>query len=37
VEREEQEVQQPLPKLVQVVNQGLMAKEAAQVEEVLFS
>jgi hypothetical protein len=28
---------QPLHKLVQVVNQGLMEKEAAQVAEVLFS
>jgi hypothetical protein len=29
-------VLQPLHKLVQVVNQGLMAKEAAQVAEVLL-
>jgi hypothetical protein len=33
----EQVVQQPLHKLVQVVNQGLTAKEAAQVVAVLFS
>jgi ribosome-associated protein YbcJ (S4-like RNA binding protein) len=37
VVREERVVLQPLHKLVQVVNQGLMAKEAAQVAEVLFS
>jgi hypothetical protein len=34
---EEQVVQQPLLKLAQAVNQGLMAKEAAQVVAVLFS